>query len=154
MIKFSEEVHGYMRAIHGGITKILFAPFRDAGLTPPQAFTLGCIRQLGDGATVGDVGRELKTPLSNTTNITLRLEKTGLITRRRDENDRRRVVLTVTDKGREAFKRADEVYEKLNERIDAVFTPEEKANILAALKMLEERVGEDGEQGERFNGKN
>ena len=89
MIKFSEEVHGYMRAIHGGITKILFAPFRDAGLTPPQAFTLGCIRQLGDGATVGDVCRELKTPLSNTTNITLRLEKTGLITRRRDENDRR-----------------------------------------------------------------
>ena len=82
------------------------------------------------------------------------MEKTGLITRRRDENDRRRVVLTVTDKGREAFKRADEVYEKLNERIDAVFTPEEKANILAALKMLEERVGEDGEQGERFNGKN
>lgn len=154
MSQFTEDIHGHLRSIHGGITKILFAPFREAGLTPPQAFTLTCIRRLGDGITVGDVCRELKTPLSNTTNITIRLEKLGIITRRRDENDRRKVVLAVTDKGREAFKKADKIYDELNARIDENFTPEEKWNILAAFRMLDERVHEYGKQGDCFNGKN
>lgn len=154
MSQFTEDVHGYLRAIHGGITRILFAPFREAGLTPPQAFTLTCIRRLGDGVTVGDVCRELKTPLSNTTNITIRLEKLGLITRCRDENDRRRVMLAVTDKGREAFKKADKIFDELNARIDSDFTPDEKENILSAFRILDERVDEYCKQGDFFNGKN
>ena len=154
MSKFTEEIHGRLRSIHGGVTRTLFAPFREAGLTPPQAFTLTTIRRLGDDVTVGDVCRELKTPLSNTTNITLRLEKLGLITRRRDETDRRKVVLSVTDAGREAFTKADEVYDELNERIDADFSPEEKEQILAAFRIFDERVGEYYKQGDCFNGKN
>lgn len=154
MSQFTEDIHGHLRSIHGGITKILFAPFREAGLTPPQAFTLTAIRRLGDGVTVGDVCRELKTPLSNTTNITIRLEKLGIITRRRDENDRRKVVLAVTDKGREAFKKADKIYDELNARIDEDFTPEEKEKVLAAFRLMDERVHEYRKQGDCLNGKN
>lgn len=154
MSRFTENIHGHLRSIHGGITRILCAPFREAGLTPPQAFTLTTIRRLGDGVTVGDVCRELKTPLSNTTNITIRLEKLGLITRRRDENDRRKVVLAVTDKGREAFIKADEVYDELNVRIDADFSPEEKEQILAAFRIFDERINEYRKQGDCLNGKN
>lgn len=154
MSQFTEDMHGHLRSIHGGITRILFAPFREAGLTPPQAFTLTAIRRIGDGVTVGDVCRELKTPLSNTTNITIRLEKLGLITRRRDENDRRKVVLAVTDKGREAFKKADKIYDELNARIDEDFTTEEKENVLAAFRLMDERVHEYRKQGDCFNGKN
>lgn len=154
MSQFTEDIYGRLRSIHGGITKILFAPFREAGLTPPQAFTLTAIRRLGDGATVGDVCRELKTPLSNTTNITIRLEKLGLITRRRDENDRRKVVLTITDKGREAFKKADKIYDELNARIDEDFTTEEKENVLAAFRLMDERAHEYRKQGDCLNGKN
>ena len=154
MSQFTEDIHGRLRAIHGGITRILFSPFREAGLTPPQAFTLTAIRRLGDGVTVGDVCRELKTPLSNTTNITLRLEKLGLITRRRDETDRRKVILAVTDKGREAFEKADEIYDELNARIDEDFTPEEKEKMREAFRILDERVHEYCRQGDCFNGKN
>lgn len=78
----------------------------------------------------------------------------GLITRRRDETDRRKVILAVTDKGREAFVKADEIYDELNARIDEDFTPEEKDKMLEAFRILDERVHEYCRQEDCFNGKN
>ena len=60
----------------------------------------------------------------------------------------------MTDKGREAFEKADEIYDELNARIDEDFTPEEKEKMLEMFRILDERVHEYGRQGDCFNGKN
>jgi DNA-binding MarR family transcriptional regulator len=74
---------------------------RRRNLTTSQLATL---RQLGrHGAlSAGDLARGISVSQATVTGIVDRLERRGLVTRSRDSEDRRRVVIDLTDPGRQA----------------------------------------------------
>lgn len=70
---------------------------RDHGLTVPQWILL---HSLVDGAlSIGDLARRMHLSAGTTTNVVARLEAQGLLARRRDERDRRRVWVETTATG-------------------------------------------------------
>jgi DNA-binding MarR family transcriptional regulator len=70
------------------------------------------------------------------------LEEKGLVARRRSQRDRRRSVVEVTDAGREALARADEVADRLITEIFGALTAEERSALHDTLRrgMASERV--------------
>ena len=70
------------------------------GLTAPQ---LTCLRHLGRHGerTAGEIARGIAVSQATVTGILTRLERDGLIARRRGEKDRRKVLVVLTAKGRE-----------------------------------------------------
>lgn len=68
------------------------------GLTTPQLATLQAIQRL-QPITVGAVARDIHLGAATVTGILGRLEKRGLVSRTRDNHDRRSVVLELTDDG-------------------------------------------------------
>ena len=62
---------------------------------------------------VGDLGRRLYLDTGTLTPLLKRLEEQGLVTRTRDPDDQRRVVIELTDAGRALRERAAKVPEAL-----------------------------------------
>ena len=69
------------------------------GLTYPQYLVLHVLWD-GDERTVGAIAERLALESSTVTPLVKRLEAAGLVTRRRDAEDERRVHVRLTDKGR------------------------------------------------------
>lgn len=81
-------------------------------ITQAQA---SCLMMLATGraATVTDLGRELNTDMGSVTRLLSRMEKRGLIERRRRDADRRVVDLSVTPQGQELVERLPAVFCKV-----------------------------------------
>jgi DNA-binding MarR family transcriptional regulator len=90
--------------------------------------------------------------------IVTRLERRGLLERMRDERDRRRVLVWLTDAGHEMLTRERRVLdEKLVGQAVAKMTPRDRSRLLAGMRALAEaartlKKGEDhhGNQDEDF----
>jgi DNA-binding MarR family transcriptional regulator len=68
------------------------------GLTGPQALTLKAIIEHGQ-LSAGDLARELSLSQATITDIVKRLEARNLLKRNRDDDDKRRVMITATMEG-------------------------------------------------------
>jgi DNA-binding MarR family transcriptional regulator len=97
-------------------------------ITQAQA---SCLMMLATGraSTVTDLGRELNTDMGSVTRLLSRMEKRGLIERRRRDIDRRVVDLSLTPEGQDLVARLPAVYCKVlahhfrgfsNDEIDAL----------------------------------
>ena len=74
--------------------------FKRADLTPTQYNALRILRGAGaEGLTCGEIGERMVTKDSDVTRLLDRLERRGLISRERPENNRRVVVTRITDEG-------------------------------------------------------
>src|SRR5437762_10683193 len=93
------------------------------GLTPPQFYVLATIGYAG-GLPFGEIGAKMMVTVSNLTGIVDRLEDKKLVTRKRDETDRRVVHVILTDKGAKLYKSTIPQFE---ESVSAIF---EKLNKL------------------------
>ncbi len=71
----------------------------ELGLTYPQYLVLLVLWD-ADGRTVGQIAERLALESSTVTPLVKRLELSGLVARRRDAGDERRVFVHLTDKGR------------------------------------------------------
>jgi DNA-binding MarR family transcriptional regulator len=78
-----------------------YGPLLDSvGLTYPQYLTLLALWGSSDGPmTVGELGQRLRLDTGTLTPLLKRLEKSGHLSRRRDPDDERRVLLDLTDQG-------------------------------------------------------
>ena len=141
MTDFPEKVHELMRSSQRKIMQILVLPLKKSGITPPQMIALKAVVNSDGKVNVSDVSRALKTPLSNATNICARLESAGMLRRERDEGDRRRVVLTVTDKGKDAIAKAGVAYDKLNKAMDASMDESKKNAIIEGFRLFDGWLG-------------
>jgi DNA-binding MarR family transcriptional regulator len=86
------------------------------GLTYPQYLALLAL-WADDGITVGELGRRLRLDSGTLTPLLKRLEAAGLVSRRRDPDDERRVVLTVTETGWELRRAVAHVPAALADRV-------------------------------------
>ncbi|MEQ8495683.1 MAG: MarR family transcriptional regulator, partial [Gammaproteobacteria bacterium] len=71
---------------------------RDTGLTTAQFVSLQAIGNAG-AMTAGELARALNLTQATVTAVVTRLEKRGLIARRRAEQDKRRVIISLTAAG-------------------------------------------------------
>jgi DNA-binding MarR family transcriptional regulator len=97
----------------GHLLTRLYRPLLDElGLTYPQYLVmLACWQQAP--CAVGDLGRTLYLDTGTLTPLLKRLEEQGLLTRTRDPDDPRRVVIELTDAGRTLRTHATKVPEAL-----------------------------------------
>jgi DNA-binding MarR family transcriptional regulator len=83
-------------------------PLQRLGVTYPQYLVMLALWD-EDGVTVGRLGERLFLDTNTLTPLLKRLEALGLISRRRSDTDERRVLVTLTPKGRTLRREADDV---------------------------------------------
>lgn len=112
----------------------------ESGLTPSQLIILQIIGRL-DNAVPSVIARDATLTQATVTSLIDKLEKRGMVRRHRDTEDRRRVLIDLTDAGRKALGGAPDL---LQDRFEARFSklPEwEQSYIIAALERVAAILG-------------
>ena len=105
------------------------------GLTGPQLVILQEISNIGK-ATSGEIARAVSLSQPTVTGILERMEKRGLLTRQRSRHDKRRIMVSITENGRNVLKDAPPLMqEAFVERFSSLQEWEQNM-ILSALQRL------------------
>jgi DNA-binding MarR family transcriptional regulator len=104
-------------------------------LTNDQQYTLRYISQVGS-CTSTELAEKFDVKKSAITAIINRMWEKGLIQRTRDENDRRVVYLTLTEKGNELYSKSEERVYKLVESFIKQFDPKEIQQFIQTYEKL------------------
>ena len=113
---------------------------RATGLTPSQLIVLNMIDHLGD-ATPTDLARNASLTLATMTTLVDKLEDRGFITRRRDEADRRRMLIRITKAGKKTLAQSpDALQQQFQKRFEAL-ADWEQASLIAALERVAALLG-------------
>ena len=92
------------------------------------------------GILASDIAEALNVSRPNITNLLQVLADKGLITQDKDPKDKRRKVLVLTRKGRDAIAKVAPLRENANRRLLYDFTEEEKEDLLAKLMHCLDRL--------------
>ena len=124
-------------ALYGAANRMtrLYRPMLDAmGLTYPQYLAMLVLWEQSP-RTVGALGDTLDLDSSTLTPLLKRLEAGGLVERHRDPEDERRVIVSLTDKGRALRDQAELIPEQmicaLDMPMDAIEMMRERLKVLA-----------------------
>jgi DNA-binding MarR family transcriptional regulator len=112
---------------------------KECGLTVPQLILLKELRQI-EPTTVGQIAKATHLSQGTVTQIIIRLEQRGYLTRTRDEVDRRKVKVCTTTKGRETMSDAPSL---IHYRFASSFEqlkPWEQSLILSSLQRVAEMM--------------
>ena len=112
----------------------------ELGLTYPQYILLMALWEKED-VSVGDLGARLGLPLNGVASVLDRLERAELLERRRGREDRRVVVVTLTDAGRALEEQAARAQHQV--RCQTMLAPGALASLRAELQDLTRVMGED-----------
>lgn len=107
----------------------------DCDLTNDQHYTLRYMYRAGS-CTSSELAEVFEVKKSAITAIINRMWEKGLIQRTRDENDRRVVYLTLTDKGKELYLKTEERITKLVESFITSFDQEEIEQFIKTYEKL------------------
>jgi DNA-binding MarR family transcriptional regulator len=88
-----------------------------------------------DGMTVGQLAEYYRSTKPSTSNLIARMEKKGLLERRHDKEDRRRVLVFLTEKGKSPSHLID-FYEEVNQVLLRGFDDREKEQFVAMLERV------------------
>ena len=108
---------------------------RQFGLTGPQLVILQELSRLGE-ISVGDLSKAVSLSQATVTGILERLAKRGLITRRRSQSDRRRVLVHATPQGKEILEQAPPLMQESFIRQFSNLRDWEQMMILSSLQRL------------------
>lgn len=112
-------------------------PLQQLGLTYPQYLAM-VVLWTEDALTVGQIGERLRLDSSTLTPLLKRLEALGMIRRERSGEDERRVIVRLTQAGRELSARADEVMTCMRAAIG--MGSDELATLLGTLQRLRDQL--------------
>ena len=101
---------------------------------------LHVLREIGTGKTktMSQVAEGLKISVGALTTAVTKLEKKGLVKRKRNNNDKRIVHISLTKEGIENFKRHDNFHQKMVDAAVASLNDDEKKVLLKSLTSLDE----------------
>lgn len=125
-----------LRAADGGTRKLAAA----TGLTPSQLLVLREI-DAGEEATPGLIARRLQFSHATITAIVDRLVALDLATRSRSGQDKRRILLEITAKGRQCLIDAPDMLQEIFAKRFASLPAWEQAMILAGAERLADILG-------------
>ena len=108
---------------------------KDTGLTTPQLLVMQAINDAASLA-VGEVARAINLTVATTTSIVNGLERKGLLQKRRDSTDKRRVIVSPSMDGTRLIQEAPKMLQDLlAQRFNALETWEQSF-VLAALQRV------------------
>lgn len=105
------------------------------GLTGPQLMVLRVLAS-GNGRLVGEVARQVHLSQATVTGIVGRLEKRGLVTRVRGDEDKRQVVVSLTAVAREMLAQAPPLLQESFIKEFSKLQDWEQSQILSALQRI------------------
>jgi DNA-binding MarR family transcriptional regulator len=105
------------------------------GLTPPQFFVLRSIALHGEHPTMTALADDTLQHCATLTGVVDRLVRMGLVTRRRDDHDRRQVLVELTSAGREALAKVRQGREGRLRQTLSHMLPQEAAELLRLLQV-------------------
>ena len=114
--------------------------YAEGGLTSQQMGVLMAIKHIQGPATPTEVARRLDRSTNNISMITDRMEKSGLLRKRRDAKDRRTLRLSITRKGEESFEQALKPGWELAKNVLSGFTKEEIQTLSGLLERMREKA--------------
>jgi DNA-binding MarR family transcriptional regulator len=106
---------------------------RERGYTPEQFAIISILHSYGHGVTVKEVAEAIDIPHANVTRTLDKLERKGIIHRRRGSEDRRQMIVRLTLEGTKAAKRLMEIERHLDEMFWDVYSESEKKFLLNLL---------------------
>jgi DNA-binding MarR family transcriptional regulator len=129
-----DRIAGLSRRIHRTMDETL----ADFGLDSAEHKALAALVQAGPPhhSTPGKLARRMELSSGAITNRLDRLEEAGLVRRLPDPDDRRGVVVELTEKGRDTYQSAVGVQAKKEELITAALSEREKQQLNALLRRL------------------
>jgi MarR family transcriptional regulator, organic hydroperoxide resistance regulator len=122
------------------VTRAYGPVLTELGLTYPQYITMIALWEAGGPLSVGDLGNRLRLDSGTLTPLLKRLQAQGLLTRIRDPQDERRVLIQLTSQGAALRHSACAVPEHLASRYGADHTQ------LASLKRILDQLIETLDQ--------
>lgn len=108
-------------------------PRRDRGFTPEQYTIISLLHSFGHGVTVSEIAGSIDVPHANVTRTLDRLEKKGIIHRKRGDDDKRQMIVRLTLEGSKAAKKLGEIEKRLDQILWGDYNPEEKRTLLELL---------------------
>lgn len=136
-LKLENQICFAIYACSRELTKLYRPLLQELGLTYTQYVTMLALWEQ-DQVTVSTLGAKLYLDSGTLTPLLKKLEAAGLITRTRDKNDERNVVIALTEQGRQLREQAVDIPEKLLCQLDA--SPEEGGLLLTQMQELMARV--------------
>ncbi len=107
-------------------------------LTPPQFFVIKTLVNHEGRCPIGQIAREHHLSRATMTGLVQRLENAGLVTRRRNPDDRRSVSVELTPAGRQRFEAVrDDVFNQLQALLGMVNDSERQALMFFLSRYLE-----------------
>lgn len=123
------------------ISKIYTEALAGHEVTPPQLFLLSCLESC-DGQKPRDLAEQVCLDASSLTGLLDRTEKSGLIERRPDPEDRRALRIHLTLQGQQALAGLHGIVEQIQERIEREFfgeySPEQRELFQQMLTRMRE----------------
>lgn len=115
------------------------AMLKPHGLTEQQYNVLRILRGGGpDGLCRNDIRDRMLNRMSDMTRLLDRLEAAGLVARCRENDDRRMVMTTITDKGRDILAGIDDEADRQDERRLQRLNEDQLGTLLELLHVIEE----------------
>ncbi len=111
----------------------------ESALSPAQMHALEMLGHM-NAPTMKRLAQKLGVTTGTLTAMVDRLERTGLVERLANPEDRRSYILALTGAGRDQFEKHHEYHIQLTEELAAGFSPEELADFVTYLKRLVERI--------------
>ena len=111
------------------------------GLGLPEIRLLFLV-QKHPGKTLSEAIRETIADQGNSSRVALRLEEQGYLTRVGDEDDARKYLLYITEKGEEVVKKAIQQRGEFNRELTSTFEPEEQEQLKTYLDRMLQRIDE------------
>lgn len=136
-LKLENQICFAIYACSRELTKLYRPLLQELGLTYTQYVTMLALWEQ-DQVTVSTLGAKLYLDSGTLTPLLKKLEAAGLITRTRDKNDERNVVIALTEQGKQLREQAVDIPEKLLCQLDA--SPEEGTLLLTQMQELMARV--------------
>jgi DNA-binding MarR family transcriptional regulator len=140
-VPFTEDYLPYLlaRASHA-VSSSFHESLRGWGLSVPEWRVLACLTE-ADGLGVGDLAAMALMKQPSMTKVLDRMEADGLVRRKSTREDRRRVLIHLTARGRARVRPVLEAARAHQRERLAPFSEEERALILRALHLLTGTTG-------------
>ena len=125
---------------HNLVTKCEEQACSQGGLTPQQVGVMMAIKRIKPPVTPTEVARWLDRSTNSVTMIVDRMEKAGLVERKRDVEDRRSLRLVITKKGDESFEQVLGPGWELIKYVLSSLTGEEMQALTRLLEKMREKA--------------
>ncbi len=93
-----------------------------------------------EGMMLSEIGDEMLVTRANVTGLIDRLEKQGYVERKKDSEDRRKVIAVIADKGRDFIENIIEEYKKWSKDIMTILDDNEKNSLISSLKKIQKGI--------------